>query len=297
MKKIILIILVCISINACVSKEDVLFQKAKNAQAENEYKIAFEFYDEFIKTYPQSNKIKEVNELRAVNMEKHNAFVDQLAIINKFSNAREYEQALAHIMSLQKQVLGKNYQNHLLELQKDILKEKNKNRLGGGYQNAKWGMSPLEVKQALGLQVIKSSGNTLNFQQNMNKGVDCYYNNNQLYKVEYNPTINSSRDLDIFYQSLVRKYGTPLEKPNMYYGSTSFRIPIKYYEWTDDYTQIIFTYWIVDEGPAIMSWSSAMVTYLDRNKEQSVRQAEEKANKQKEAEDTERRLQRYSEGI
>lgn len=297
MKKILLIILVCISINACVNKEEALFQKAQKAQAEHEYKVAFEFYEEFIKTYPQSSRIKEVDRLRTVSIEKHNAFVDELTTINGFNSSREYEKALSYIEQLQKQALGKNYQKYLLELQKNILKEKNKNRLGGGYKNAKWGMNPQEVKKALGLKVIGGSSNILNFKPNLSKGLDCYFTNNQLYKVEYNPQIDSSRDLDIFYQALIKKYGTPREKPNMFKESAFLRVPIKYYEWNDDYTQITFTYWIADGAPAIIEWSSAVVTYMDKNKEESIRQTKEKEEKRKKDEDTERRLNRYNERI
>jgi hypothetical protein len=110
-------------------------------------------------------------------------------------------------------------------------------RLGGGYKNAKWGMSKEDVIAALALPVVDSSSNTIVFRGDIK--IVCSFSDYGLYLVKVEPSCSNRTDFEAILSHMESKYGVATRRTDMVDGRIGF--PLIYCIWDDEVTKIILS--------------------------------------------------------
>jgi hypothetical protein len=162
--------------------------------------------------------------------------------------------------------------------------------LGGGYQNAKWGMTVDQVKSALisnrikaNIEVNTSDGDkAVRFIIDGQKELTCFFYNNKFYHAEYDPKLKAHEE-DVaraILNEMITKYGNG----RTYRGTNN--IGLIYYvttEWEDIETKIIYQihdkqvmmYYVA--GSVIVAYTcKAIEAQKDADKERAANEAKQK---------------------
>jgi hypothetical protein len=156
---------------------------------------------------------------------------------DNFTANRDYEGAIAII----KTALASLPDYPPLVEKLRALDEKMKaHRLGDGYKTAKWGMSKVQVKAALGGAVDKDSDDLLFININ-EKTIKCWFSKDRLWLVEFKPNLSDgdTQGAEALRKALVEKFGPGEETEgfsNLGYG----QVPITAHKWEDDETTIVW---------------------------------------------------------
>jgi hypothetical protein len=115
--------------------------------------------------------------------------------------------------------------------------------LGGGYRDAKWGMTKAQVAAALKLKPAEDSADFLLFKLGDTESVKCWFKNDRLYRVEYHPLNQpgiSDEQLKATSEGILRtlrdRYGEPEMPADMADG---MGIPFDLFaQWDDGATKL-----------------------------------------------------------
>jgi hypothetical protein len=125
-------------------------------------------------------------------------------------------------------------------------------KFGGGYKQTKWGMSPEQVKEAMGLTASSiANEDASSIDASCKEGGDVSYDfrDGKLQEVVYSPGLNDGNKEGVLamIQILEEKYGTP----DLGQGVNGLGYPVDIRKWSDGETDIIFTVW--QENPELYS--------------------------------------------
>jgi hypothetical protein len=161
-------------------------------------------------------------------------------------------------------------------------------RLGGGYKEAKWGMSKAQVKQVLGGTVDRwGGGESTDFLalDIDGKGLKCWFAGDRLYRVEFNPRLADAdvAGVDAILALAVEKFGPGTERTDR--GDATTGLPLMFYEWEDSDTTIKFR--VVKPRPELYRGTASSLKVIYEHK--AGRAGLEAAQQQKAGEAAERR--------
>ena len=161
--------------------------------------------------------------------------------------------------------------------------------LGGGYKNAKWGMSPIQVKNVLKGEIIDSGERDfisyIEYNIGAGKTLKCWFYKNRFYQVWYNPRLKDDDELgaEAVLRALTKKYGTG----KILKGAVTFLgLPRLTIIWDDGITEIEYTMYDPDPYRYPSEWrhlyrksSSLWVSYTNKKIQDNINR-EEKAKKE-----------------
>lgn len=162
--------------------------------------------------------------------------------------------------------------------------------LGSGYKNAKWGMSPTQVKNVLKGEIIASGDNYIEYNIGAGKTLKCWFHKNQFYCAYYRPKLKDDDELGAkaVLRALTEKYGTGriLKGDVDYFGLPKLTII-----WDDGITEIKYRMYDPDPSKYPREWrhlyrssSDLSVTYTNKKIRDNINR-EEKAEKERRKEE------------
>lgn len=158
----------------------------------------------------------------------------------------DYEKAKVSATALKNQYPNSKYASQTQEiLQKvdSIEAEKQKEQkkqaeVRAGYKDAKWGMSPDEVKKALSMRVIREDKDFIAFDK-----VRCWFYKNRFYHAQYEPKLHDGdqKGFQAVVNALEEKFGSGKELKNQV--DALLKTPLLVYLWEDELTTIRLWMW------------------------------------------------------
>jgi len=159
-------------------------------------------------------------------------------------------------------------------------------KLGGGYQNLKWGISRAEVKKTYKGKLKEDRADSIIFTVDKDKEVTAYFIDDKLFRVRYEPMIqDSDESRALLLTAMIDKFNKPTDE---FDGHTTFldtKIPTHTYLWQDDEMSIEMTHKLFQNVTDAVANSTVMNYY--QNAMQKM--FEDRLNAKEKAEETKKR--------
>ncbi|ACC98998.1 hypothetical protein Emin_1450 [Elusimicrobium minutum Pei191] len=245
MKKIIIpLICLAVCLCACGNKEESLYKKATNLEKAFEYEQAGIEYKKFIYTFPESALLPQIKDSLESVENKQKEINKNISEVEAFNEVGNYDNALRNLEIVSSGSISVNTKKKLATIKADILKNQKENKLGGGYQDAKWGMSKSEVKKVLGYRVKEEGSNWITFNLGNRKELDAVFFNGKLYLARLSPKIETEKEYKGLLLGLVSKFGEGTPQSNMTRSYLhTLEIPVVTIVWEDANTNITWSAW------------------------------------------------------
>ena len=123
--------------------------------------------------------------------------------------------------------------------------------LGGGYQDAKWGMSSDQVRDLLPGLANRQSSEFLIMSQEDGAEIKCWFDDQGLSRVEVHPSASTVRDTEgivAMLRAMESRFGEGMEVPNRV--DATLGIPLRVFQWSDAETTITFQMWDPERAEA-----------------------------------------------